>query len=218
MEKYNLDEKGGLFKFVEKRASKVIKKGDDIELKHFNNPSNIMSSVIDVTDTTVKIQVKDKISDLAMEEGDHVVLYYNPSREIFVVTAEIASVDRKDPLEITINVSKIEKLKDMAKEKKHCVSFPATIKIIGVPEGKFATVKNISFGGVKVNCKEDIMMEDVVDVIVLLDKINKMPFKGRIVRKNKLNNCFEYGIEYVEMVETSNKLLTRLIFDFENKI
>ena len=48
-----------------------------------------------------------------------------------------------------------------------------------------------------------------------MDKINKLSFKGRIVRKNKLGSEIEYGIEYTDFTETNNKLLTRCLYQFE---
>jgi len=218
MEKYNLDEKGGLFKFVAKSPVKIVKTNDGIDLKHSSVFNYIKSTVLDVGESTLKIQSKDKTPGISLSEGDHVVLYYRASGDIYVITGEIGPVEKNDPLQVTVKVQKIEKLKDLIKEKRHCVSMAALIKIIGVPEAKSAVIKNISFGGVKINCAEDIMMEDMVDVSVLVDKMNKMPFKGRVVRKNKINSLFEYGLEYVEMTETGSKLLTRCIYEFESMV
>lgn len=215
MEKYNLDEKGGLFKFNVKSPAKVVKKGDGIELRHFGVFNPVKASVSDVTESTVKVQSKEKIPEISFSPGDPIVLNYNPSGDFFVVTGEVASVDGKDPLEATVKVAKIEKLKDLVKEKKYCVSLTGSVKIIGVPESKFAAVKNISFGGIKVNCKEDIMMEDIIDTTILLDKTNKMSFKARVVRKNKLNDSYEYGLEYSEIPESSSKLLHHLMYQLE---
>lgn len=218
MEKYNLDDKGGLFKFVEKRPAKVMKVGDSIEMKHFNNPCPMKASIMEIGENTIRVELKDKIMDLNLAPEDHVVLNYKPSGELFVVTGEIASQDSIDPVRTTVKVVKIEKMKDLVKEKKYCVSYPAQLKIIGISESKFAAVKNLSFGGIKANCREDIMMEDTVDATVLIDKANKMSFKGKIVRKNKFNNFFEYGIEFSEMTETGSKQLTRSMYEFESMI
>jgi len=216
MEKYNLDDKGGLFKFNVKNPSKVVKQGDGIEFKHFSIFSFIKATVLNVTDSTIKIQLNEKLSNQEFSPGDHVILYYRPSKDFFIVTAEISSIDKNDPLELTLFVHKIEKTKDLVKEKKCCVSYPATVKIIGVPEGKFAAVKIISFGGVKMNCKEDILMEDIVDVTINTDKVNKLSFKGRVVRKNKLDTTNEYGLEFSELTESNSKLLTRIMYEFES--
>ncbi len=217
MEKYNLDEKGGLFKFVAKSPSKIVKQGDSIELKHFGIFNLIKATASDITETSFRIQSTDKAGDVKISTGDHVMLYYSTG-DNYVITGEVGTANKLDPIDLVIKVVKIEKLKDLIKEKKYCVSLNANLKILGVTESKQAAVKNISFGGIKANCNEDIMLEDIIDVTVYVDKLNKMPFKGRIVRKNKIDSKYEYGIEYSEVTESSNKLLTRLIYDIESRL
>lgn len=217
MEKYNLDDKGGLFKFIEKKPSKVIKQGEPIELKHFAIFNYIRGTASELTDTTFRVQTSENAPEAGVSAGDPVALYYS-SGDIYVVTGEVGAVNKTSPLDITVKVIKIEKLKDLVKEKKHVVGLNASFKIIGVPDGKPARVKNISFGGIKADCREDIMLEDMIDITVYVDKTNKMPFKGRVVRKNKIGEFTEYGVEYTEMTESSNKLLTRLMYDIDSKV
>ena len=217
MEKYNLDDKGGLFRFNEKKPSKVIKQGESIEIKHFAIFNYIKGTTSEVTDTSLRVQTAEKAADAGIAAGDPIVLYYT-SGDIYVVTGEVGVVNKADPLDITIKVSKIEKLKDLVKEKKHCVSMNSTIKIIGIPEGKPAHVKNISFGGIKADCREDIMLEDIVEITIYINKMLKMPFKGSVVRKNKNGEFFEYGIEYIEMMESSSKALTGIMYDIDGRL
>ena len=217
MEKYNLDDKGGLFKFIAKSPSKIVKQGDNIEFKHFGTFNLIKATASDITETSFRIQSTDKIVDAKISTGDHVMLYYSTG-DHYIISGEVGTVNKLDPIDLVIKVIKIEKFKDLIKEKKYCVSLNANFKIVGVPESKQAAVKNISFGGIKADCNEDIMMEDIIEVTVYVDKLNKMPFKGRVVRKNKIDNKYEYGIEYSEVTESSNKLLTRLIHDIEGRI
>ena len=217
MEKYNLDDKGGLFKFIAKSPSKIVKQGDNIEFKHFGTFNLIKATASDITETSFRIQSTDKIVDAKISTGDHVMLYYSTG-DHYIISGEVGTVNKLDPIDLVIKVIKIEKFKDLIKEKKYCVSLNANFKIVGVPESKQAAVKNISFGGIKADCNEDIMMEDIIEVTVYVDKLNKMPFKGRVVRKNKIDNKYEYGVEYSEVTESSNKLLTRLIHDIEGRI
>jgi hypothetical protein len=217
VEKYNLDDKGGLFKFVAKSPSKIVKNGDSIELKHSSLFNYINAKVSEVNETSIRVESSDKTAEAVINYDEPVVLYYK-SGDLYVITGEVGAVNRIEPLDLVIKVIKIEKLKDLVKEKKHCVSFHAMFKIIGVPEGRPAVVKNISFGGIKADCFEDIMLEDIVEVTIYVDKFNKLPFKGRIVRKNKVGNHNEYGIEYTELTESGNKVLTRVMYDIDSKI
>lgn len=217
MEKYNLDDKGGLFKFIAKSPSKIVKQGESIELKHFGMFNLIKATASDITETSFRIQSSEKAVDTVISTGDQVMLYYSTG-DNYIISGELEKVNKLEPIDLIIKVIKIEKFKDLIKEKKYCVSMTAAFKIVGVPESKQAIVKNISFGGIKADCTEDIMMEDIIEVTMYVDKNNKLPFKGRIVRKNKIDNKFEYGVEYTEMMESSNKLLTRTIHDIEGRI
>lgn len=215
MEKYNLDDKGGIFKFNVKSPSKVVKTGEDAELKHFSTFDFIKSKVVNVTESTIKVQLKEKISEGSISPGDHVVLHCGQSGDLFVMSANVSTINSSDPFEVTLMVGKIEKMKDMIKDRRHCVSYDSTVKIIGLPDNRPAVIKYISFGGIKMNCREDILMEDMIDISISISKINKMNFKGRVVRKNKLDNEIEYGVEYIDLTESNMKLLTRCIYEFE---
>ena len=148
MEKYNLDEKGGLFKFVAKSPSKIVKQGDSIELKHFGVFNLLRATASDITENSFRVRSNDKTSDAVISSGDHVMLYYS-SGDNYVITGEVGTVNKIEPLDLIIKVIKIEKLKDLIKEKKYCISINAAVKIMGVPESKPAALKNISFGGIK---------------------------------------------------------------------
>lgn len=217
MEKYNLDDKGGLFKFVEKKASKVLKNGDPIELKHFQLPGAIKGKVSDVTESTFRLQADVKAPDAVISLNDHVALEYVSSGTTYEVTGTVNAVNGKDPVDVIINLIRIEKLKDIAKEKKYYVSLSASVKIIGVAEPKNACITAISLGGIKMYCNEDLMNEDIIEITYYIDKNTKMNFKGKIVRKNKVNDTFEYGLEYAEVGESYNKVITRILYDNETR-
>lgn len=212
MKGYDLDEKkGGLLGlFSIKSPSKIIKTNDSIELKHFGSFDLIKATVLESGENSVKIRSKDTVQDASLSKGDHVVLYFT-SNESYVLSGEIDSIDSADPLEAVITVRKIEKTRNAKKNQRVPVCMQTSLKVIGIQENIPAVAKDISFNGVRLNCKEDIMLEDFIDVTVLLDNTNKYVFKGRVVRKNPLADCTEYGIEVHEIGESSVRNLTRYI-------
>lgn len=216
MKGYDLDEKGGLFGiFSIKSPTKIIKKGDVVDLKHYSTFSLIKAEVLEVTEDSMKIQLKDIPAELKCIKDDHVVLY-NKSSELCVLNGTIDAVHSESPFQATVKIGRIERVKDEAKSEKFSDSLPSSLKVIGIPESVPAVVKKLSLGGIKINCREDIVLEDTIDVTVTLDKANKLIFKGRIVKKNKLNNLFEYGIEILEMPETTIKNLHRYVSQHKN--
>lgn len=213
---YNLDEKSGLFgMFGVKTPTKVLKKEDKVELKHYTQYNCIRSQVLDVSDTEIKLLANERTPDLSIFPGDPVVFSFSSSQELYVVGGEVGQILQLDPLEVVIKVIKLEKMKDSRKCERYFVSMAGDIKAVGIQEAIFAIVKNISLGGIKINCKVDIQMEEFIDVVVKVDKTNKLTFKGRVVRKNKLRDFYEYGIEIQEMHESSSKVLHGLINQFE---
>lgn len=198
--------------FSVKSPSKIIKARDSADFKHFNLFDFVKATVVEVGESTIKLQSNDKTPDVNASPGDNVVTNFTQGDEVYVLSGEIATIDSMDPLGFVMNVRKIEKLKDLRKSEKFSVSLKAELKMIGVPEPRIAVAKNLSISSFKLNCKDDIMMEDTVDVTVRMDKVNKVIFKGRVVRKNKLDNLFEYGIEISEIAETYSKILHHYIF------
>jgi hypothetical protein len=83
----------------------------------------------------------------------------------------------------------------------------ANLTIPGFINRVFAVVKNISSGGIKVNCSEYLSTEESITVEVVLDRINTLTFKGAIVRRNKCNGYYEYGIEINGISESNLKCL-----------
>ena len=214
---YNLDEKTGLFGGFGaiKSPTKILNKGDNIEFKHSTILESIKAIVLDVTETTIRIQIPNKTPELNISPNDYIVAFANLSGEKYVICGDAISIDRNDPLEVSVKTARIEKIKDSVKSQRFFVCYGAAIKIIGVQNIIPAVIKALSVSAVKLNCKEEIMMEDVVDVTAKTDKINKITFKARVVRKNKLNNCNEYGLEITEQPESSSKVLHQIISRFE---
>ncbi|HEX3029032.1 MAG TPA: PilZ domain-containing protein [Clostridia bacterium] len=208
---YNLDEKTGLFSGFGIKANKLIKKDDTVDVKHYNMFNFLKAVATDITENSIRIQSKEKYGDLQVLVGDPIVINYTNSGEVYSISATLSQVFMMDPLEAIVKINKIEKMKDLRKFERFFVSYSASVKILGVSENKFAAVKNISLGGLKVNCKEDIMLEDVIEMTVTIDKVNKLSFTGRVVRKGKTDNYNEYGIEFIEMSENNSKILHHCI-------
>ncbi len=212
MKGYDLDEKkGGLFGFLSiKSPSRIIKSNDSIQLKYPGSFDLIKFTVLESGENSLKIRSKDTVQPVDLSKGDHVVLYFT-SNDSYVLSGEIDSIISADPLEMAVKVSSIEKLKNAKKNQRVPVCMQTNLKVIGIQENIPAVAKAISFNGVKLICREDIMLEDLIDVSVSLDDTNKFAFKGRVVRKNPMSNCTEYGIEVHEIGESSVRNLTRYI-------
>lgn len=212
---YDLDEKSGfLGKFNIKSPSKLLKIGDVVELKHYCMFNSVNAAVIYANDHIIRIRALDNIPERYFFPQDPVVINFTASEELYVVGGDIESIGFLEPLEVTIGIHKIERLKDVRKHARHYVSLTGDVKS-GKDEGpNFSIIKNISLGGVKLNCKANYLLEDTVDVNVRLDKATKFTFMGKVVRKNKISDMYEYGIEIFGITEQNIKYLHAYIDSF----
>jgi len=129
---YNLDEKSGLFGMAGiKSPQKVLKNADVAELKHYYFYESIKVILTDVKEKIIKvIDTENKIQN-EIVVGDYVVLEFSSSGEKCLLNGRISAIDSSAPFEATINVNKIEKVKDLRKSDKVYVSLKGELKIMG---------------------------------------------------------------------------------------
>lgn len=208
MEKYNLDEKGGLSRLFKKKPSKFLLKDDIIGLTHFSSFSPVKMLMLDITDTTIKLRSTEENTDLKVSLDDIIVLTYFSNNDYYIISGQVTTIEKADPLEITVNIRDYGKAKDLRKENKRYVSFIGTMNLSKSSEGKSsAIIKIMGFRAIKVDSKDEFQIGNKIDVSANLDKKSKLSFKGEIVRKQKVGNLFEYGIEVKEITESNSRLM-----------
>jgi len=208
MTRYNLDGDAGLFNvFGSRNHTKVIKLGSGVDIKHFKVFEYINAEVLDKEDDVIKLEAKDVLKETLFFPGDHVVINYSNTNELYVMDGSVNHVYDISPLLIDVRINKVEKLKDLRKHERFYVSLMANIRVCGTSKLVFAVVKNMSSGGIKINCSDQLTKEDVLEVEILLDRTNKLVFSGSVVRTNKMSDYFEYGIEIRGISENNLKCL-----------
>ncbi len=212
---YNLDGKTGILgMFGGKLSAKVLRENDAIDLKHFNMFSFAKATIVKVSDPQVKLEIHD-LPQINIFPEDYLVLNYTSSGELYVASAKIDSIESLAPAIITVSIVKIERMKDLRKSERFYVSLSSYLKVPGVLEPVFGVVTNVSVGGVKINCNMDLMMEDIMEITINLDKTEKLNFRGKVVRKNKLLQFFEYGFELYEITDGNRRNLFHFINQFQ---
>jgi hypothetical protein len=215
MANYDLDEKKGLFsRFNSLKPSKCFSIGDKILLKHYSEFNKYNTSILYYDDSIIRVQTDDEIDIVKVLEGDHVVLFLSKDKIEYSICGEIAAIDTYSPFKVDIKVDKIENMKDLRKYKHYFVSELGQIKVVGQSDKKNIIIKNISFGGVKFKLVDELNLDDRTDFLLRTEEV-KFSFKGKIVRKNKKENFYEYGLELVEITESNLLMLHRYMNSFE---
>lgn len=215
MKGYDLDEKGGLLGiFGIKNPEKILKKDDIAEIKHYSSFDHLKVKIAEVSETKIRVQIPEDAAAIFFTKGEHVLLHIK-SPEHYIISGSADETVAENPKEIALKVDKIDRMKSLAKGERFCVCLEGGIKPQGAAENIPAVVKAVSLSALKMDCKSDIAADSFVDASTVLEKTMKYACKGRIVRKNKIGDLFEYGIEIVESTESSTKNLHRFISQFK---
>lgn len=208
MSEYYLDEKTADTSLgIEKKLDKIVKIGTGLEIKHIKMFEYLNANVLEKSENTLRLTTKESIKETFFFPGDHVAINYSDTDDLFAISGKITNINSLNPLDLTVTTTRIEKLKDSRKYERYYVSLMANINSPDFSDKVFVVVKNMSSGGIKINCSEYLSMTESVGVEVVLDRINKLSFRGAIVRKGRGKGYFEYGIEIREISESNYKCL-----------
>jgi len=137
MARYNLDGGTGLFNALGNRnPAKVVKLGSGVDIKHFKMFEYINAEVLGKTDDSIKVEAKDVLKETLFFPGDHVVVNYSNTQDLFVMDGNINHVYDINPLIIDVKINKVEKLKDLRKHERFYVSLMANIRVCGTSKLK----------------------------------------------------------------------------------
>lgn len=219
---------------LQERIKEIIKKNDTIELKHFNMLDFVKTVVLDIKDDKfiLNLQIKEGFQEAVYEIGDSVVMNILKDKEIYLISAEIVNISNfncseneymiegepnainlLEYFEITVKVNDLDSLKNLRKSKRYYVSYASYINTKQI-KNIFGVVKNISMSGIKISSKGNADIGELIEVTINIDKVNRLNLKGKVVRKNKYGDIFEYGIETTELSGKSQKIMN----DFLNKL
>lgn len=206
---------------IEKSLNKLVRVGTGLEIKHINMLEYLNAGIIEKNGDTLRIIAKELIHETFFFPGDCVTINYSDHNNLYTINGDITTINSLNPLDITVTVTSINRLKNSRKYQRFYVSLSANLDVPDLSDSLFVVVKNISTGGIKINCSDYLPMTgNVVGVEVILDRINNLYFKGAIVRKGKGKGYFEYGIEIQEISESNYDCLKHylnwLSYDYKN--
>lgn len=200
---YNLDENSSLLEMLGfKSPAKMISIGQRIAVKHYSMFDFAYAFVMDMEKNYIKVKFRSSLPELDFFPEDPIVLNVTDNDKLYVANGEIVSIESFDPLTIEIKVNKMEKKEALRKYERFYVSLSCSVFSKELGQSVFAIVKNLSFSGLKINCKQDFPENSNLELTLNIDKYYSLSCIGKIVRKNKLSLYYEYGIEITDISKT----------------
>jgi hypothetical protein len=211
MEKYNLDDKGGLFNFTAKKPSKVLAKEESIVMKHFNYPGQVKMKIVDFDDTSAELESTQDIPGLDIQEEDHVVLSYFSNNTSYIMPGNVVKFEPGNPWKVTVSIRKVRKSKDLFKELKTYVSYSGSISQDDIEKKDKIIIEAVCTKAVRLYTKSDHRTGDVVNISSVIGRSGKLNFKGKIAKTEKKGSYNQYVVEVDQITESNAKLLNSMI-------
>ena len=122
------------------------------------------------------------------------------------------TIEDDEPYQFSVSTIKIEKLKDLRKAERFFISNAAYIKVRGILDPIFGIATNISVTGIKIVCNINLILDDIMEITLMIDQKQKIMFRGKIVRKNKFLDLYEYGFEIFELRKRIGEICIIMLF------
>lgn len=214
---------------LEKKISKLLKLGENIEIEIDNGESflKMKSTIISViNDNRISIAMpiyKGKIYPIATEEKIDIV-FNKMNKGKFYFTGEVVSRMEKDNIKILL-VKKISDIKHFQRRDffRLNIVLNMDLEVIenGLPIKTISAIsKDISGGGIRVITKEKLSEHTVVKCIIKLDNDVVEPF-GKIIRcAPQADSIIKYdvGICFTTIDESIRSKIISFIFKNQRKL
>jgi len=147
--------------------------------------------------------------------GDPVICKFIDCDNEYIITGDVTTI--LDDYSFNILVSNLEKHKNNRKHKRFAVSLNSVVAGVDSMDYICSTVKSISYSGISINSNHDYAIEGHILVSIITSTIDVIHFIGKVVRKNKILDYFEYGVEITSIVSPNKEKLNNFIDSLEEQ-
>lgn len=128
--------------------------------------------------------------------NDPVVILYMDKGQLQMKSGDVKMIDNEN-MEVTIAVAAREVDEDRRIFERYPASIPLSARRKFTNKRLNFIAKNISLYGIGAISKADLELEDAVDIDLITGKY-MFYFGGKVIWKNELENCFEYGFQLTD--------------------
>lgn len=188
----------------------------DCLLEHFNYNDPLPCSMVSKTEKSIKVKVHNYGSSKSIQVGDSVISYYD--KNILIGNVINNNFPLPGVIELVMSPLQFHYFK-----RQHPLRLPismaAAICKSTVNEYDFASAKDISYTGIRVNCiNECYFIDEEVEINLTLRNKECISFSGIIANKNKVyENIYEYGINITAMASKERESYDDLIRELVKK-
>lgn len=201
---------------VPTEVARVLNRGRVISIKSAAFPVPILSIIQRLNSGCLYFRVSDELLKSNVMLGDPLSCQIIEEGYEYVLNGIVGEIEFNYPRELQFIIKDINIFKNMRKFRRYNVNFSADVYLNRNSKRTYTIVHNISIADLSMVCKENVDINDKVDVDIIVDKETVLKFKARIARILPNDRYVECGMQITEIDDTNKDRLERVIFRLEN--
>ncbi|MFZ5987005.1 MAG: PilZ domain-containing protein [Bacillota bacterium] len=198
--------------------STVLKEGMIINTKLSSSNVWLQNIVYAADSHSVSVALLNAYLENVIMIGQSIFIKYSSEQTELLFEGEIVKISPEFPSYITINISSVRELKNSRVFPRHDVYLASTIKTSDLQKEYFAIIHNVSLVGMAFYSRDHFEPgEKQLELSIYLPNKKIIIAKGRITRKIPQNSFIDYGMQYTEMSEESNNILSSFFSSLEDE-
>lgn len=173
-----------------------FKAENSVSICHYSTVNPFKCEIIKTDDDTLTIKLVKQFAFLDFLEGDPAVIIIKEREKVYNIGCNIISIKPKENI-LVLRIDSLEPEAEQRRHERHPVSLYADVRLKGKDRKYIAIVKDISFFGMKIFCKESFDLDETLQMDLYMQQ--KIIFiRAIVLRKTAYPHYYEYGlrIEY----------------------
>jgi hypothetical protein len=200
---------------VPDEVARVLSRGRVISIKSPNFPVPILSIIQRLHAGCLYFRVSDELLKNNVLLGDPLTCQIIEEGYEYVLNGIVGEVQPLYPREMQFIIKDINIYKNMRKNRRYNVNFPAEVFLNRESRRAYTIVHNISIADLNMICKEKADLNDRVDVDLMVNKDTVLKFKATIARVAPSDRFNEYGMRITEIDDVNRDRLEKVIYELQ---
>lgn len=173
----------------------LIKSGDDITVRHYSSIKSFQSTVVEIQQDKIEIQLAKDFILMGFLIGDPIVLGIEKDQKMHVIGCDINKIKSKEK-RLELIVDKTEEEASQRRYQRVPVSLYSDLRSKFENKKCLGLIKDISHYGMLIYSKADFKVAEKIEIDIYMDK--RMIFlKAEIMRKISKESYIQYGMRII---------------------
>lgn len=185
-------------------AKSILKEGTLVSTKLGNCNAWYNNIIYKIDEDQMVMSLIDSYLENTIMINSHLDVKYSNEFFEYIFEGTVVAIEPKSPRSITILIKRAEELVNTRSFPRYDTYIASTVKLLWEDTLHFSIVNNICLGGMAFVCKRELDYGEEANVCIYIPDFEVICSRGKIIRKTRKNNIFNYSMQFVDMDEANS--------------